>query len=96
VPSTRPGGRVPHAWIGNGVSTLDLVDPERPTLFVKQNSPLPEIGSTMALAVAEIPPTIWAEVFELGADQALVVRPDQHIAFRGDLNYITEALAHLF
>ena len=96
VPSTRPGGRVPHAWIGNGVSTLDLVDPERPTLFVKQGSLLPEIGSTMALAVAEIPPTIWAEVFELGADQALVVRPDQHIAFRGDLNYITEALAQLF
>lgn len=34
-PSTRPGGRLPHAWIADGVSTLDLVDPEIPTVLVR-------------------------------------------------------------
>jgi hypothetical protein len=32
VPSTRPGGRLPHAWVvrdGTRVSTLDLVPPDR-------------------------------------------------------------------
>ena len=96
VPSTRPGGRVPHAWISDGVSTLDLIDPERPTLFVQEGGTGSVDGSAITMTVAEIPSAIWTDVFDLARDQALVIRPDQHIAFRGELGSITEALTQLF
>ena len=96
VPSTRPGGRVPHGWISVGVSTLDLIDPKRPTLFVQESTSVSLNGSTIAMAVAAIPSAIWTEVFALNADHALVIRPDQHIAFRGNINGVADALASLF
>ena len=96
VPSTRPGGRLPHAWINAEVSTLDLVAPIGLTILIEDGASLPELGTAPPLNVVELPPAIWEDNYNLGADQALVVRPDQHIAFRGDLARITEALALLF
>jgi hypothetical protein len=95
VPSGRPGARVPHAWIepsGARRSTLDLVPYDRFTMLCG-----PE-GFAWLDATAQIsgPPIRcllagcdftdrdgrWAAMTEVGRDGALLVRPDQHIAWR--------------
>ena len=96
VPSTRPGGRLPHAWISSGVSSLDLVAPDSLTVLVEEGSPIPEFRSTAPTAIAEVPGSIWSTTFGLETDQVLVVRPDQHIAFRGTSGELTAALTRLF
>jgi 2,4-dichlorophenol 6-monooxygenase len=95
VPCGRPGARVPHAWTlrdGVRVSTLDLIPHDRFTLI---RGPA---GATWAQAAAAIAsPKLhvlaigddvadsdgaWARVLGLEADGALLVRPDQHVAWR--------------
>jgi len=95
VPSTRPGGRLPHAWISDEISTLDLVVPLGLTVFVAEGASLPELNAAPPLNVVELPPAIWSDNYNLSADQALLVRPDQHIAFRGNLSEVDNAIASL-
>jgi len=92
VPSTRPGARLPHAWVerdGARVSTLDLVADDRFTLIA---------GSRVSARIAEgverslhvliagrdftDPDGRWAALGAIGDDGALLVRPDQHVAWR--------------
>jgi 2,4-dichlorophenol 6-monooxygenase len=90
-PTARPGARLPHAWTGEirGRSTLDLVDFSSPTLI--------SFGSHDAWAtdLAEWPEVVhvkvgtdtgpldaWRQICEVGDTGALLVRPDQHIAWR--------------
>ncbi|WP_280254623.1 FAD-dependent monooxygenase [Nocardia wallacei] len=92
VPSTRPGRRLPHAWVehdGARRSTLDLVPPGEFTLVagpaggawaaaaraVRERAGLP-------LRVAQPDSEDWSRVREIEADGALLVRPDQHVAWR--------------
>ncbi len=96
-PSTRPGGRLPHAWIGEGVSTLDLVDPVIPTLLVRdgaESSLVPSENGDAAVPhiVTLCPAAVWDDCFGLDLRDCLIVRPDQHIAFRG---LAVEAMAAL-
>jgi 2,4-dichlorophenol 6-monooxygenase len=95
VPTTRPGSRLPHAWVeraGARVSTLDLLPYDRFTLITGPD------GSAWADAAATIktPPIRclvagsdfidsdgqWAKVCEIQSDGALLIRPDQHVAWR--------------
>ena len=93
-PSTRPGGRLPHAWLPDGRSTLDLVDVARPTLLVRTGSrPGPVDGWSV---VVSCPADVWDATLGLAADQCLIVRPDQHVAFRGPLSGAGAALSQLF
>ena len=96
VPSTRPGGRLPHAWINDNVSTLDVVQPVGLTVFVAEGSPMPAIDSEIPLTVVELSTALWNDVYELRADQALLIRPDQHIAFRGNITEVHGAISSLF
>jgi 2,4-dichlorophenol 6-monooxygenase len=94
VPSTRPGGRLPHGWIDAATSTLDLVDPAVPTVLVRAGSELSALpGSAMVSAVAA---EVWDDTFALAADTCLVVRPDQHIAARCPVEDAAQALDQLF
>jgi hypothetical protein len=88
TPVVRVGGRLPHAWVqynGSRVSTLDL--PARDTLTVLAASqhesswrdaqtavgrPLTVIGVDLAVRSGPLRP--------LAAGQALLLRPDAHIA----------------
>jgi 2,4-dichlorophenol 6-monooxygenase len=92
LPSTRPGGRLPHAWLAPGVSTLDLVDPTTFTVLVREGAEAPEIDDARVTAVAA---PVWDDRLALAPEQALVVRPDQHIAFRGPLAEVGTAVAAL-
>jgi 2-polyprenyl-6-methoxyphenol hydroxylase-like FAD-dependent oxidoreductase len=80
APSTRPGGRLPHAWLPDGRSTLDLIDLALPTVLVVDGA----AAATMpeAHVVATVPAAVWHDTFGLSDEQCLVVRPDQHIAAR--------------
>jgi hypothetical protein len=95
VPTSRPGSRVPHAWVqreGARRSLLDLIAYDRFTVLTGP------AGAAWAAAVETIrdipvqclitgrdftdPDGHWASVCEIGADGALLVRPDQHVAWR--------------
>lgn len=84
VPSIRPGARLPHAWIGPGHALYDDLGPGMTLLHPRTAAP-----GALAAPAAEaerlgVPLTVipvpsdwdWPEEF-------LLVRPDQHIAWRG-------------
>ena len=96
-PTTRPGGRLPHAWLetsGKRMSTHDLVRPGRMTLFCGHAK---WRAAAEALPAAAIPIDVvvigadgpffdvaggWAKVRQVGPDGAVLVRPDAHVAWR--------------
>jgi 2,4-dichlorophenol 6-monooxygenase len=94
-PTTRPGSRLPHAWVeqdGKRISTLDLVRPGSFTLLTGT----PDEAWADAVARVETIPIRhvaigrdaidrdggWASESEIESTGALLVRPDQHIAWR--------------
>ena len=94
VPTSRPGARLPHGWVTvNGArrSTLDLIGLDRPTLLVG-----PAAGAWLAAARGALPAPRcirvgvdvtdaedwWGRTAGMPADGALLVRPDQHVAYR--------------
>ncbi len=95
-PSTGPGGRLPHGWIDDGSSTLDLIDPRIPTALIRAGAALAADGASVPVTVAACPPDVWDDVFDLGPDVCLLVRPDQHVAFRGPIVEALEALERCF
>jgi len=93
--SSRAGARLPHAWLesdGTRVSTLDLVDDDGFTLISWRQ----HTGWSNALAgMASVPlkhvrigedvterGAHWSKVCGLEPGGALLVRPDQHVAWR--------------
>ena len=95
VPTGRPGARLPHAWTlrnGTRVSTLDLIAPDRFTLI---SGPAGERWTQAAASIAspglhclaigddiEDADGAWGRALGIEADGALLVRPDQHVAWR--------------
>ncbi len=96
LPTTRPGGRLPHAWLPDGRSTLDLVDVRVPTILVMAGVEPPRSHGGPPCAIADGPVDVWGETFGLDANQCLIVRPDQHIAYRGPVDGAAVALERLF
>jgi 2-polyprenyl-6-methoxyphenol hydroxylase-like FAD-dependent oxidoreductase len=93
LPTTRPGGRLPHAWLPDGRSTLDLVDIAVPTVLLRDGAALGDIERPCVIVAC--PATVWDEAFALGAADCLIVRPDQHVAYRGPSSDAGEALTQL-
>lgn len=100
VPTTRPGHRLPHAWVERGgkrLSTLDLVQPGRFALLTGgKDSVWAQAARALAaregllLDVVDISDESevrdtdrrWRNLREVSADGAVLVRPDQHVAWR--------------
>jgi 2,4-dichlorophenol 6-monooxygenase len=95
VPSGRPGARAPHAWVlrdGRRCSVLDLLWPQGFTLLTAGDDP----GWARAAAAvrgvplrrvsigrdAVDPEGRWAARAGIEPGGALLVRPDQHVAWR--------------
>ncbi|WP_446680220.1 aromatic-ring hydroxylase C-terminal domain-containing protein, partial [Amycolatopsis pithecellobii] len=83
VPSTHPGSRLPHAWTAPGRTLYDDLGRGLTVLHPRAADP----DAVAGFAVAQgIPLTIlpapagWPQEW---AGDFLVVRPDQHIAWRG-------------
>jgi len=82
VPTTQPGHRMPHLWLKDNHSTLDALG-EWFTLL----TPDPAHWEQQATAAAwplhiESLPNEHADLWGLGAQGALLVRPDGHIGAR--------------
>ncbi|MEN9643586.1 MAG: 2,4-dichlorophenol 6-monooxygenase [Actinomycetota bacterium] len=88
-PSGEVGARLPHAWLAEGRSTLDLVHPTLLTLItcgthdawaaaLDPSAPVHHV-SLDDTSIAE-----WRAICRLRPDGALLVRPDQHIAWRAE------------
>ena len=89
TPAVRVGGRLPHAWVqddnGARVSTLDL--PVRDTLTVLTathhesgwRDALTQVGHPVAVIAVDLA-TAAEPLRSLAGGQALLVRPDGHIA----------------
>lgn len=90
-PSARPGCRSPHAWLEDGSSLFDHYHRHGLTLLVLRPEGLaPAVPSTIPLQVLCLPQAGLRALF--GADYVLV-RPDHHIAWRGqDLGQLEQAL----
>ena len=85
-PSGEVGARLPHAWLSEGRSTLDLVHPTQLTLITcgAHGEWAAAIDSSVPVhhvTLDDEPITEWRAVCGLRVDGALLVRPDQHIAW---------------
>lgn len=87
VPSTWPGARAPHVWLKDGRSTLDLFGKGFVLLDLSGATPS---DSSLAEAACEVglPLEIVAidepQVREAYERDFVLVRPDGHVAWRGD------------
>jgi 2-polyprenyl-6-methoxyphenol hydroxylase-like FAD-dependent oxidoreductase len=94
VQALRSGARLPHAWVardGRRVSTLDLVAREGLTLIAGSDAAPWERASsgqsaTPVICVVEGRDFLdsdggWARVSGIGRSGAVLVRPDQHVAW---------------
>ncbi len=95
TPTTRPGARLPHAWVergGDRVSTLDLVSLAGPTLLCTPGAGWKEAAEALGVAAVSIGPggdaedsdQAWEGLRGTSAKGALLVRPDRHVAWRRD------------
>ncbi len=86
-PTTRPGHRAPHAWIGEGRSTLDLFG-EGLTLLSFDGPAGASESFSRAAKTRGVPFTVVAlsqpEIAEVYERRLVLVRPDGHVAWRGD------------
>ena len=87
TPSARPGSRAPHAWLKDGRSTLDLFGTGFALLRLGAAPPDTE-GLRHAAARAGVPvsETSIADpaLADLYGAALILVRPDGHVAWRGD------------
>ncbi|HSW16585.1 MAG TPA: FAD-dependent monooxygenase, partial [Ramlibacter sp.] len=79
-PCARPGCRSPHAWLADGSSLFDHYDPRGFTLLAFAETPQVDAHGVPLKVFAPRQPGLRAL---FGADFVLV-RPDQHVAWRGD------------
>jgi len=78
VPTAAPGHRMPHAWLAPGRSTLDALG-EWFTLFTPDPAHWEQRAAAPWPLRLETLPDEHAELFGLGPQGALLVRPDGHV-----------------
>ena len=87
VPSTWPGARAPHVWLRDGRSTLDLFG-KGFTLLILSPTPTDTAAFDIAAKKIGLPLAVIAldepRVREIYERPAVLVRPDGHVAWRGE------------
>ncbi len=84
TPSTVPGCRLPHHWLGDAQWGRSLYDALGPEYTLLRADPAIDIAPLMAAAEAQGLPLARLDVPKGAYDHPLIIaRPDQHIAWRG-------------
>jgi hypothetical protein len=87
APTACPGGRTPHVWLPGDRSLFDAMDPGFTLLRLGSRAPdgdalaAAAAGRGIPLAVLDVPLQEARELYECGL---ALVRPDQHVAWRGN------------
>ncbi|MBT3991067.1 MAG: monooxygenase [Rhodospirillaceae bacterium] len=87
IPSATPGGRLPHYWIGDKDSIFDLLGPWFNLLRIGPEAPestaIEQVARdlNMPLNVVDVEKTAAQELYQA---KLLLVRPDQHVAWRSN------------
>ncbi len=86
TPSAGPGHRTPHAWLADGRSTLDLVEPERFVLLSFGGADGAFLASAaqqrnVPLQIKTVNDLATATLYQC---RLVLVRPDGIVAWRGD------------
>ena len=88
IPSASPGGRAPHFWLPGHVSIFDLLG-QGFTLLCLNRSDRDVLGLRAGAEKRQIPMTVLAvdsvQARDLYESDFALIRPDQHIAWRGDV-----------
>jgi hypothetical protein len=86
TPSTVPGARMPHLWLADGRSLYDAFGPHY--TLVRFDSGIDMSDLTRVAAAAAMPLKLLdvsaAGLPKVVRQKLLLVRSDQHIAWRGD------------
>jgi 2-polyprenyl-6-methoxyphenol hydroxylase-like FAD-dependent oxidoreductase len=86
TPSTVPGCRAPHVWLADGRSLYDALGPYY--TLIRTDPAVDVAGLVAAAAKRGMPLTLLdidaPEAHTLYARRLTLVRPDQHVAWRGD------------
>ena len=89
LPTARPGARAPHIWL-NGQSIFDLFGRDFTLLCFSQEKFSDDTNWQQAAAALGIPLEILhcdsAEAHTLYGADCVLIRPDHHVAWRGDAN----------
>jgi 2-polyprenyl-6-methoxyphenol hydroxylase-like FAD-dependent oxidoreductase len=87
IPTSRPGSRAPHAWLAEGKSTIDLFG--NGFVLLQFGGAAEDImGLTAAASTRKVPLKVVdvasPEIASLYERRLVLVRPDGHVAWRGD------------
>ena len=105
VPTARPGARTPHLWLSRTQSLFDVLGPGFTLLRIGRSAPSAD-GLAAAAQRRGIPLTVVDVALPQAPDlyqcDLVLVRPDQHVAWRGDefpdpdelLTRVTGGLTH--
>ncbi|AYF74322.1 2-polyprenyl-6-methoxyphenol hydroxylase [Nocardia yunnanensis] len=81
LPRARPGSRMPHVWLAPGRSSLDAIGEWFTVLTADPAGWEKRISTGLPLRIERLPDG-HADAFGIGADGALLVRPDGHVGAR--------------
>src|SRR4051812_28480945 len=87
IPSAHPGARLPHTWLPDGSSVYDLLGPEFTVLQLSRDADprgLVETAARQGVPVRAVDLSSLPRLRGLYGAGLLLVRPDQHVAWRGE------------
>src|SRR5260370_22822729 len=85
VPSARPGGRAPHAWLqrnGEQVSTIDLLGKGFVLLTSTNGKAWSEAAQRLGITAHDVGDGEWAATYGVDETGAALVRPNGYIGWR--------------